>query len=57
LQEALEEKGFKVTRWTESNVPTPDELRAFCSKDSVRELWVISDRTRRLNEEHVSVIK
>ena len=57
MQEALEEKGFKVTRWTESNVPTPDELRAFCSKDSVRELWVISDRTRRLNEEHVSVIK
>eukprot|EP00967_Tisochrysis_lutea_P079192 scaffold108212_cov20-Tisochrysis_lutea.AAC.3 len=56
-QEALDEKGFKVTRWTSSSIPTPAELKQYLDRAEVRQLWVISDMRRHLSKEHIAVIK
>lgn len=51
---ALEEKGFSVFRWLD-NPPAPEELR-----DKLKmacQLWIISDETQKLNENHLEVIK
>jgi len=51
---ALKEKGFSVYRWV-NQPPSPRELEAALAKAC--QLWVISDSTRKLNEEHLAIIK
>lgn len=53
-KEALAQKGFSVYRYL-NNPPSADSLKA--SLDKACQLWVISDRTRKLNDEHVKVIE
>lgn len=53
-KEALKEKGFSVYRWL--NYPPPaKELEKALEKAC--QLWIISDYTRKLDEEHLKVIK
>lgn len=51
---ALKEKGFSVYRWVNSP-PPPRELAAALEKSC--QLWIISDSVRKLNAEHIAVIK
>ena len=51
---ALKEKGFSVYRWV-NQPPPPAELEEKLKKAS--QLWIISNSDRRLNDEHVAVIK
>jgi hypothetical protein len=51
---ALKEKGFNVYRWV-NQPPSPKELAASLEKSD--QLWVISDATRKLTDEHIAVIK
>lgn len=52
--EALAEKGFSVFRWLDYP-PSPEELREKLQKAC--QLWIISNSDRRLNDEHLKVIK
>ena len=51
---ALKEKGFSVYRWI-NNPPPAEELRE--KLKNACQLWIISSHTRKLNEEHLKVIK
>lgn len=51
---ALAEKGFSVYRWINA-APSPKELREGLAKAS--QLWIISGSARRLDDEHIAVIK
>lgn len=51
---ALKEKGFSVYRWV-NQPPAPKELAKALEKSC--QLWIISDSTRKLNAEHIAVIK
>lgn len=51
---ALKEKGFSVFRWVNAP-PSPAELEEQLKK--ANQLWIISSSDRRLNDEHVAVIK
>jgi hypothetical protein len=51
---ALKEKGFSVFRWS-NGVPTPADLEKALTKSS--QLWLISNSSRMLTDEHVKVIK
>jgi hypothetical protein len=51
---ALAQKGFAVYRWVGA-APSPEELREKLKKAS--QLWIISDASRHLNDEHLKVIK
>jgi hypothetical protein len=51
---ALKEKGFSVYRWV-NQPPSPKELEQALSKAC--QLWVISDSSRKLTDEHIAVIK
>lgn len=53
-KEAIEQKGFSVYRWI-NNPPTPKELEKALEKSC--QLWVISSSQRKLNDEHIAVIK
>jgi hypothetical protein len=53
-KQALHEKGFSVYRWV-GNPPSPKELERALTK--ANQLWVISDGTRKLNDQHIAVIK
>ncbi|MBI1944143.1 MAG: hypothetical protein HYS27_00535 [Deltaproteobacteria bacterium] len=53
-QAALKQKGFSVFRWINA-APRPEELRAKLKMAS--QLWIISNSDRRLNDEHIAVIK
>ncbi|MFU8803959.1 MAG: hypothetical protein ACNA8W_09145 [Bradymonadaceae bacterium] len=53
-RDALAAKGFSVFRWI-NQPPSPEELAKALEKSS--QLWIISDRTRKLNDEHLKVIK
>lgn len=53
-KEALQEKGFSVYRYINSP-PSPKELKEALGKAC--QLWVISNTTQMLNEEHAKVIK
>jgi hypothetical protein len=53
-RDALKEKGFSVFRWSGA-VPAPKEFEAKLEKAC--QLWIISDQTRHLSDEHVAVIK
>lgn len=53
-KEALAQKGFSVYRYL-NFPPSADSLEAALSKAC--QLWVISDRTRKLNDDHVKVIE
>lgn len=57
MQAALEEKGFKVVRWTRSNIPTAAALKEHLGRKTVTQLWLISDSVRHLNQDHINVIK
>jgi len=52
-KKALEQKGFSVFRWI--NQPPPAEELREKLKDACQ-LWVISDQTQKLNDEHAEVI-
>jgi hypothetical protein len=51
---ALKEKGFSVYRWV-NQPPSPKELEQALAKAC--QLWVISDSSRKLNDEHLAIIK
>lgn len=51
---ALEEKGFNIFRWI-GKAPSPEELKEGLDKSC--QLWIISDATQHLNDEHLKVIK
>ena len=51
---ALKEKGFSVYRWID-NPPTAEELEKSLKKAC--QLWIISSHVRKLNEDHLKVIK
>ncbi len=51
---ALVEKGFSIVRWA-NNPPNPEILEDTLKKAS--QLWIISDRTRKLNHEHLRIVK
>lgn len=51
---ALAEKGFTVKRW-EDSPPSASELQKTLSQSC--QLWIISDRTPKLNSDHLSVIR
>jgi len=51
---ALEEKGFNVVRWV-NQAPPPADLRAGLAKAS--QLWIVSDATRHLTDEHIAAIR
>lgn len=51
---ALKEKGFSVYRWI-GNPPSPQELKKALDKSC--QLWIISDKSQKLNNEHLEVIK
>ena len=51
---ALEQKGFSVFRWI-NNPPSAEELKL--QLENASQLWVISDASRKLNDEHAEVIK
>lgn len=53
-KKALAQKGFSVYRWM-NTAPSPEELEEKLEKAC--QLWIISDSTRHLNEEHLAVIK
>lgn len=53
-KEALKQKGFSVYRWV-NQPPAPKELEKALEKAC--QLWIISDSTRKLNDEHLAVIK
>lgn len=53
-KKALAEKGFSVYRWIDYP-PSPEELRE--KLKMACQLWIISDETRKLNNEHLAVIK
>lgn len=53
-RKALKEKGFGVYRWI-NQPPPPSELKAKLKKAC--QLWIISDQTRKLGDEHIKVIK
>lgn len=53
-KKALEEKGFEIQLWREQP-PTPEVLQEALREAS--QLWVISDRRKKLNDRHVQVIK
>lgn len=53
-KKALEEKGFNVFRWLD-NPPSAQELRE--KLKMACQLWIISDETQKLNEQHLEVIK
>ncbi|RLD74151.1 MAG: hypothetical protein DRJ10_17145, partial [Bacteroidetes bacterium] len=51
---ALKEKGFSVYRWI-NNPPSAKELEEKLKKAC--QLWIISSNVRKLNEQHLKVIK
>lgn len=51
---ALEQKGFNVVRFVNA-APSPAELKEALDKSC--QLWVISSNTRKMNDEHLAVIK
>ncbi len=51
---ALEQKGFSVYRYI-GNAPSPDELKRALELST--QLWVISDNTSKLSDEHIKIIK
>ena len=51
---ALEEKGFSIYRWI-NQPPSPEVLRE--QLKSASQLWVISDQSQKLTDEHAEVIK
>ena len=51
---ALQEKGFSIVRY-KNYPPSPEQLSK--DLDSACQLWVISDATSKLSEEHISMIK
>lgn len=53
-QKALAEKGFKVIHYS-GTAPSAEELKTVL--DESCQLWVISDASRKLNEDHLAVIK
>ena len=53
-QQALEVKGFSIHRWKD-RPPEASELKRVLAKSC--QLWIISDQIRRLNEDHLRVIK
>lgn len=53
-KKALEQKGFNVVRYI-GNAPEASELKAALDKSC--QLWVISDASRKLNDDHLKVIK
>ncbi|MCB0712347.1 MAG: hypothetical protein KDD67_08475 [Ignavibacteriae bacterium] len=53
-RKALEEKGFSVVRY-KNNPPSPEQLKK--DLDRACQLWIISDATSKLNDEHISMIK
>ena len=53
-KQALKEKGFSVYRW-QNAVPSVEELKEALDKSC--QLWVISNQTQLLSEEHAEVIK
>lgn len=53
-RQALKEKGFGVYRWI-NQPPSPGELKKALGKSC--QLWIISDQTRKLGDEHIKVIK
>jgi hypothetical protein len=52
--QALEQKGFEVQRWS-STPPSPTELKS--ALVSASQLWIISDKVRKLDSKHLEVIK
>ena len=52
-EQALRKKGFQIQRWTEP--PTAQELARVL--ETASQLWVISTHTRKLNDDHLKVIK
>ncbi|KAF5843742.1 hypothetical protein DUNSADRAFT_8258 [Dunaliella salina] len=57
LPQALEKKGFRVTVWSPSSLPGVWALGKFLERESVCQLWVISDSKRHLSDDMMSVIK
>lgn len=53
-RDAIQQKGFSVYRWS-NTAPSPDELRKGLAK--ANQLWIISDSSRHLNDEHLKIIK
>lgn len=53
-ESALKQKGFSIIRW-QNTPPSPSALRK--TLKSSCQLWIISDRTRKLNAQHLQVIK
>jgi hypothetical protein len=51
---ALEQKGFNVVRYV-GDAPSPTDLKE--ALDMSCQLWVISDKDRHMNDEHLKVIK
>lgn len=51
---ALEQKGFSIYRWI-NQPPSPEVLRE--QLKSASQLWVISDQSQKLTDEHAEVIK
>ncbi len=51
---ALKEKGFSVVRYKDYP-PTPEQFKS--DLDSACQLWIISDATNKLSEEHIRMIK
>jgi hypothetical protein len=51
---ALAQKGFSVYRWI-NNPPPPKELAEALKKSC--QLWIISDTSRKLTDEHIKIIK
>lgn len=51
---ALEEKGFSIYRWI-NQPPSPEVLRE--QLKSASQLWVISDQSQKLTDEHAEVIE
>ena len=54
---ALQQKGFRVERFTDHSLPSPMALREVLSKDDVTQLWVISNSRCMLNRDHIAVIR
>jgi hypothetical protein len=50
---ALKEKGFEIKRWT--HAPAADELAR--DLENACQLWLISDRSRHLDDSHLAVIR
>ena len=53
-KKALEEKGFSIVRY-KNHPPSPEQLKK--DLDRACQLWVISDRSSKLSDEHIRMIK